>query len=262
MKIKKYLKIFFLFSKNAFKTVLQSRPGLFLFILGKVIRFFFLFGIIFLIFSKTKAIKGWSLNEVIICYLTFNFLDTLTQALFREVYRFRPLVISGNLDLILIKPYPPFLRILVGGVDFLDFFLLLPYFLLLIYFVSRQPETNLFSVFLYFLLLINSFLIILGFHIIVLSLAILTSEIDNAIMIYREILNTGRFPVDIYQSPLDFFLTFFLPVGIMITFPVKALVGKLTLKFFIISFIFSISFLFFSKKLWQKALKHYQSASS
>lgn len=262
MKLKRNLKIFFLFSKNSLKTVLQTRQGIFFFTLGKILRFLFLFGLIFLIFSKTKAIKGWTLNQVIICYLTFNFLDTLTQLLFREVYRFRPLVISGNLDLILTKPYHPFLRILVGGVDFLDFFLILPYFFLLIYFIAKESNLNSIAIINYSLLIINSFLIILAFHILVLSLAVLTTEIDNAIMIYRDILNIGRFPVDVYKTPLNFIFTFVLPVGIMITFPVKALLGILSFKFFLISFLFSFFFLLISLFFWKKALKYYQSASS
>jgi ABC-type uncharacterized transport system permease subunit len=106
--------------------------------LGKILRFVFLFGVIFLVFSKTKIIAGWSLKQVVILYLTFNFIDTFSQLLYREVYRFRPQVISGNLDLILVKPYHPFLRVLIGGVDFLDLLLLVPYFFLLLFLFFKR----------------------------------------------------------------------------------------------------------------------------
>lgn len=256
------LKIFYLFSRNSLKAVLQSRQGIFFFILGKFLRFLFLFGLIFLIFSKTTAIKGWSINQVVICYLTFNFLDTLSQLLYREVYRFRPLVISGNLDLILTKPYHPFLRILVGGVDVLDLFLLFPYLFLLIFFIAKEPNVSLVSLIFYLFFLFNSFLIITAFHIFVLSLAILTTEIDNAIMIYRDILNIGRFPTDLYKAPLNFIFTFVLPVGLMITFPVKALFQMISWQLILFSFVFSFFSFVLSYYFWQKALKHYQSASS
>ncbi len=262
MNLKRNLKIFLLFSRYSLKTVLQTRQGIFFFTFGKIIRFLFLFGIIFLIFSKTQFIKGWSLNQVIICYLTFNFLDTFSQMFFREVYRFRPLVVSGNFDLVLTKPYHPFLRVLIGGFDFLDLIILIPYLFLLIFFISQEPAVSFWSFVGYLLLLGNSLLIITGFHILVLGLAILTTEIDNTIMIYRNLLNAGRFPIDFYQSPINYLFTFVFPVAIMVTFPVKSLIHLLNWPSFFLSFIFGISLFILSLFFWKKALKFYQSASS
>ena len=43
-------------------------------------------------------------------YLCFNVVDTIGQMLFREVYRFRPLIISGGFDMVLVKPLSPWLE--------------------------------------------------------------------------------------------------------------------------------------------------------
>jgi ABC-2 type transport system permease protein len=225
--------------------------------LGKILRFVFLFGVIFLVFSKTKIIAGWSLKQVVILYLTFNFIDTFSQLLYREVYRFRPQVISGNLDLILVKPYHPFLRVLVGGVDFLDLLLLIPYFFLLLFFIF-QEKISFFSFFLYLTLVINGLIISTAFHIFVLALGLLTTEVDNAIMIYRDILNLGRFPIEIYQQIISFIFTFIIPIGVMITFPVKALFHFLSFNNVVFAFFISFLFLLLSIKFWQIGLKKYQ----
>ncbi|MGB9883325.1 MAG: hypothetical protein ACPLRN_02305, partial [Microgenomates group bacterium] len=95
---KRHLKIFIAFCKAYLKIVLQSRAGMVAFTLGKMLRFLFFLGVILVVFKKTATLNGWSLPQVILCYLTFNFLDTATQMLYREVYRFRSLLISGNLD--------------------------------------------------------------------------------------------------------------------------------------------------------------------
>jgi len=258
-KFKRNLKIFLLFSYHSLKTAGQSRQAMVFFTLGKVLRFLFLFGIIFLVFSKTKIVAGWSLRQVIILYLTFNLIDTFTQILYREVYRFRPLVLSGNLDLILVKPYHPFLKILVGGADFLDLILFFPYFFLLLFFIF-QENISLFSFLWYLVLLINGLIIATAFHIGVLALGLLTAEVDNAIMIYRDLLNLGRFPIEIYQQTIAFIFTFIIPVGIMITFPVKALFNFLSFKNIILAFFLSFFFLLLSIKLWRLGLKKYQSA--
>jgi len=258
-KIKRNLKIFLLFGYQSLKTTGQSRQAIFIFTLGKILRFIFLFGIIFLVFSKTKIIAGWSLKQVVILYLTFNFIDTFSQLLYREVYRFRPQVISGNLDLILVKPYHPFLRVLVGGVDFLDLLLLVPYFFLLLFFIF-QEKISFFSFFLYLTLVINGFIISTAFHIFVLALGLLTTEVDNAIMIYRDILNLGRFPIEIYQQIISFIFTFIIPIGVMIAFPVKALFNFLSFNNVVFAFFISFLLLLLSIKFWQIGLKKYQSA--
>jgi len=258
-KLKRNLKIFLLFGYQSLKTTGQSRQAIFIFTLGKILRFIFLFGIIFLVFSKTKIIAGWSLKQVVILYLTFNFIDTFSQLLYREVYRFRPQVISGNLDLILVKPYHPFLRVLVGGVDFLDLLLLIPYFFLLLFFIF-QEKISFFSFFLYLTLVINGLIISTAFHIFVLALGLLTTEVDNAIMIYRDILNLGRFPIEIYQQIISFIFTFIIPIGVMITFPVKALFHFLSFNNVVFAFFIGFLFLLLSIKFWQIGLKKYQSA--
>ncbi len=255
------LKIFLSFVKAYFKMIVQSRTGIVFFTLGKILRFLFFLGVIFIVFKKTSSLNGWSLNQVLLCYFVFNFLDTATQMLYREVYRFRPLLVSGNLDLVLIRPYNPLLKVLLGGVDFLDLLLLIPYFLIL-NFLLLQQTTNLLSFLLFWIFIINSFLILTAFHILVLGLAIFTTDVDHTIFIYRDIFRLGQFPIDIYKNPINFIFTFIIPIGVITTFPIKIFYSILNWQSIIISFLISIISLSFSLFFWKKALYHYQSASS
>lgn len=257
--MRKSLKLFFLYSSYSLKTIFQARMGVILFTLGKIIRFLFLLFLIYIVFSKTKLVKGYSLNQMIIFYLTFNIIDSTAQLLFREVYRFRPQVVSGSFDLTLLKPHHPFLRVLVGGVDFLDLILLLPYILLTIFFINSLPSFQLLSSIFYLLLIINSLLIATSFHIMVLALAILTTEVDHTIMIYRDMTGLGRFPIEIYKEPLRGIFTFIIPVGVMMTFPARALFNLLSWQFILLAFVISSVMLVGSLKLWDLALKKYQS---
>lgn len=214
---------------------------------------------IYLIFSKTRLVKGYTLDQMIIFYLTFNIIDTTSQLLFREVYRFRPQIMSGSFDLTLLKPHHPFIKILIGGVDFLDLILLIPYIFLTIFFILKLPDISLLQTTSYLLLILNSFVIATAFHIAVLALAILTTEIDHTIMIYRDITGLARFPMEIYREPIRGFFTFIIPVGIMMSFPSKAILGLLSPLAFLSSFLLSILLMFSSLKLWKVALKKYQS---
>jgi len=91
-------------AKYSFQIFFVSRIGAALFLAGKVIRFLFFFGFLLMIFSGTKALSGYNFFEVGLFYMTFNFIDSTTQMLFREVYRFRYYIVSGNFDMLLLKP--------------------------------------------------------------------------------------------------------------------------------------------------------------
>ncbi len=112
---------------------------------------------------------------------------------------------------------------------------------------------------LFILLLLNGMVIATAFHIIVLALGILTTEVDHTIMIYRDLSRVGMFPVDIYHEPIRTFFTFVLPIGIMMTFPVKSLFGLLTMQFMIISVVVGASLMVFALLLWRSAIRKYQS---
>jgi len=254
----KNLKIFWRLSLYSLRSTLDHRVGIFFFLLGKMLRFFFFFFFIFLIFSKTKMLKGYQVQHGLIIYLTFNLIDTLSQLLFREVYRFRPLVISGNLDLLLTKPIPLLLRLLLGGIDFLDFLMLFPYTSLLLFFVFQEKIVGE-KIVLYLLLVGNALILATAFHIFVLAFGLVTTEVDHTIMIYRDLTSFGRFPFEIYHKALRDFLTFVVPIGVMFAFPPKALFGILTPQAIILAFLISLISLWSAVKFWHYSLRKYQS---
>ena len=171
-------------------------------------------------------------------------------------------MVSGEFDYFLSKPLSPLFRTLFGGSDILD----LPMLFLSIAFVvvaALQMQTlSLVGVLLYLVLIANAFLIALGFHIMVVALGVLTTEIDNALWMYRDLTAMGRLPIDIYREPLRGILTFVIPVGIMVTFPSKALMGLLSTQSVAIALSIGVVLLYVSYKFWQYAIKHYSSASS
>lgn len=260
--VTRYIKLWWMMTIMVSQNVFVSRFGAVLFLLGKLIRFVFFLFFLLIIVSRTQAIIGYTLWQVILFYITFNFIDSLAQFFLREVYRFRSYVISGNFDYFLTKPIPVLFRLLFGGSDVLD----IPIILLSAGFItvalSKIGSISLPEIFIYFALLINGFLIALAFHIFVLAIGILTSEVDNTLWLFRDLTQMGRFPIDIYQNPLRSVITFIIPVGVMVTFPAKAAMGLLSTQSIMFAFIIGISFLFISYKFWNFSLKRYSSASS
>lgn len=221
------------------------------------------FGIfLWALFTKVTRIAEYSFMQALFFYLTFNFIDTVTQLFFREVYRFRQLVVTGDFDLVLVKPTNPLFRALAGGADPLDVLMLVPYIGALVWVAVQFGKIDAVRLGSYLLLVINGLAIATGFHILVLALAIMTTEVDHAIMIYRDLTSMGRVPVDIYREPLRGIITFIVPVGIMMTFPAKSFFGLLSPGMVGLSLVLGALFLYVCLLLWRFALTRYASASS
>ncbi|MEK7526724.1 MAG: ABC-2 family transporter protein [Patescibacteria group bacterium] len=260
-RINYYFKIWLKLTKASFLSVLSQRLGFFIFFFGKIFRFGFLYLFIIFLLKGTKNLAGYSLDETLFFFLTFYFIDTFAQCLFREVYRFRPQVVSGSFDLILSKPFSALFKSLATGADVIDF-AFLPVIVFSLITVGLRLHPSLGEAALWFVLATNGFLIATAFHIFVLGLGILTLEIDHTIMIYRDITSLGKFPIDIYKQPLKGILLFVLPVGVMFSIPAKGLIGILNVQTVIVSLLLGFVFMFLSLRFWKYSLKHYTSASS
>lgn len=260
--MRKYLKVWWLLAKGSIAMFFVSRFGAVLFLAGKIIRFLFFLAFLLILFTKTNALAGYNLFQVLLFYFTFNLLDSATQMLFREVYRFRSYIVSGNFDMMLVKPVNVLFRSLFGWTDILDLITLGPMIVIIAYTLTRISGVTIAGIAVYILLIINSLVIAASFHIFVLALAVITTEIDHAIMIYRDVIGMGKVPIDIYKEPLRSLITYVIPVGIMMSFPVKSILGLLSPALIIVTVIISLSLLILSIRFWNFALKKYTSASS
>ncbi len=260
--MKRYVYLWWKLTSYASQVAFSSRLGALFFIIGKIVRFFLFLAFLILLGTKTNIIAGYSLNQMIIFFLTFNLIDTLPQFFFREVYRFRQYVVTGDFDYFLLRPLSPLFRSLFGGSDVFDLSILLLSVIFIIIVAIKLPAISLLQISMYVLLILNAFLIAMSLHIIILSLAIMTTEIDNALMLYRDLTQMGRIPIDVYKEPIRGILTFIIPVGIMITFPTKVLLGILSLPLVMVSYGVSLMLFGISILFWRHALKLYASASS
>lgn len=256
----KEFKIWWLYTVNSFQQTLTNRSLVVIFLTGKVLRIVLFAIFLNFLLKGTQGLAGYSSQQVIFFYLSFNLVDTLAQLLFREVYRFRQLVVTGNLDLVLSKPLNPLLRVLLGGGDLLDLIMLLLIAGLVVWFGMNYISLSLFSWAAYLLLIINGLIIAAAFHILVLALGMVTTTIDHLIMVYRDFSSMLRIPVDLYIEPVRSLLTFVIPLGIMLTFPAKALMGLLSPQLIVTSLVLTGVFLFLSLKYWRYSLKQYASA--
>lgn len=260
--MKKYFKIWWMMASLTSQVTLRSTFGAIIFFIAKFLRLGLFIVFLVLLESNTKGIGGYSIWQMILFFATFNLIDGLPQCLYREVYRFRSYVVKGDFDYILIRPFSPLFRSLFGGSDILDLPVLVLSIFLLVFAAAHIDNFKAANLILFIVLVINGIIIASAFHIMTLAVAVMTTEIDSTIMLYRDLTAMGRIPVDIYLEPVRSFITFVIPIGVMLTFPPKALLGLLSPGLIAFSFMLAIIYLLLSLYFWNYSLKKYSSASS
>ena len=232
------------------------------FIMGKLLRFGLFFYFVSTLVTHTKLLAGYTVDQTVLFFLTFTIIDTLSQLLFRAVYSFRPLLVSGEFDHILTKPFHPFVVVLFGAIDILDAIVLVLYMGITGFIMAQTTGIAALHLGLYAAFIVNSLLIAMAFHIAILAMGIITIEVDHTAMIYRDMSRLGSFPIEIYKEPLRSIVTFIIPIGIMMSVPAQALLGILPTQALIVYGVFAVFFVGLSLGFWRYALQYYQSWGS
>lgn len=241
------------------QSVIATRLSSFLFLSGKLLRIGFWLVFLIAIKDKINLLSGYNLDQLIIFFLIFNVFDLLGQIFYRGIYWYRNEIISGNFDFTLTKPLDPLFQVLVSHTDWLD---IPPLIITVGFLIIKLPAVSVSELLAFIFMGLIAMVLITAIHIFVGAIGVLTTEVDHAIWIYRDLSQMGRFPVDIYIESVRFFLNFIIPIGLIFTLPAKALIGLLSWQWLAGALVFAGGFYYLIIKFWQYALKQYSSASS
>ncbi len=260
-RLKTYWLIWFTTASNALQQTFISPWTNALFFFGKTVRFCMMLVFLFVLRKSEAGMAGYSPDQVVVFFLTYQFLDVSTAVLFRGVYMFSPLIRDGRFDSYLSKPISPLFRALMGHPDINDALFLLPVVGVSLWIVSKLDIVlSLSGILWYLLLLANGYLIALGMHILVMAAGIIIVDVDGVIWLYRDLIRLGQFPVTVYQEPLRSILYFVMPVGLMVTIPTTVLLGSIHVYTIAGTVLAGIGLLGLSLIIWKLALRQYSGA--
>ncbi len=248
-------------ASNALQETFINRGANILFFLGKSVRLFL--AVIFLLMIKNTITQfsGYSVDQIVIFFLTYNLIDTMTQTIFRGVYMFANQVRRGEFDFTLTKPVNALFISLFGTPDINDTVFLVPTLAVTSWLVMGldlvfEPTQVLW----YLILFGNGILIGAAFHILALVVGLVTSEVDGVMWLYRDLSRLAQFPVTIYLAPIRWALFFLLPFGMMVTIPAQALLGIPLSYSATLAIAIGLGLLGLSLMAWKYALRVYSSA--
>lgn len=262
--LKPYLKVWLKLTTQQFQSqISNARGAAILFILGKLFRLGTAFLLVYLVVGRAKLISGYNLGEAILILALFNFFSTLTQLFMRGIYIFRQKVVDGSFDFYLINPLSELFYSLFSYTDPMDLLLIIPYGGIVVWawLGAGYPLTALAIIYLALALLI-AFIMAIAWHILILGIGVRYLEVDNTIMLYRDLERLGAMPTSIYGTWGGGILTYLFPFGLMATVPANLIFGLFNPISLIVFAAIALIQLRLSLWYWRKSLLTYSSASS
>lgn len=263
-KIFRYFKLYRYLVKFSFLDILAYRFNSLLMGVAPIIWLGTMLLFIKIIYGGIKELGGWGVWDLVFLTAVQEVIFIFSWVTFTyNLDRFTNEVKTGSLDFTLIKPINH--RFLVSF-RFLDFTQAFSVVNTLVVFVISWSHLHLTPEF--WRLIGFIFLLIIGYwlvycvHFILASLNLFFISAKDLGGIVGEMMDFGRYPIDIYQTWFKRFLLYFVPILFYAYIPTAFLLGKISGIYLLYApFVLAVFYLI-SQFVWRAGLRRYQSASS
>lgn len=262
--LKAYLRVWLKLTSQQFQSqIANSRGAAILFIFSKLFRLGSAFLMVYIIVGRAELIVGYTLSQAVLILALFNLISSLIQLFMRGIYIFRQKVIDGTFDFYLLNPLSELFYSLFSYTDPLDLILFFPYLGIVVWawLATGFPITLASSLLVVGIVLLGA-IMILSWHIVIISIGVRYLEVDNTIMLYRDLEKMASMPIEIYGKYGASALTYIFPFALMATIPARIIFGLYN-PWYLLGFAV-LALLQFRLALWfwHHSLRHYSSASS
>lgn len=217
-----------------------------------------------LLTSGVSSIFGWSQVELLILAGVYSVVVGVFHIFFAANFWHMPRIIHlGQLDGILLKPIDSQFLLSVRYINFPIFPRVIVGFLFIMYLISSNNIEVSLSQWIYFnILSLFGLLILYSVWYIFMTILLWQSHLTNLNDLLSHIMDTAKYPTDMYENLGLFISIFLIPFVLAVTLPAKILFGRASFVDITILMITSICLFSFSRFFWRFALRSYTSASS
>lgn len=226
MRVRKLLQLFWRFG---ILNEAEYRFNFFLHLFETLIKFGSGISVLWVVFSRTSSIGGWDWNELLILLGWWFILSGIVNMIIApSMKQFMNDVWKGNLDYLLTKPgshqfMASTRKIAVfQGVDILVGMVVMGLG------VERLGRTlGAEQLVMFVITMMAGSAILYAFWITLATMALWVVKLENIVVIFFAMFEAGRWPSSLYPFWLKYSLVFLVPIGVAITIPSEALLGRL-----------------------------------
>ena len=260
------MKLYLKYLSMHIKSVMEYKTSFILVSLGQSLTSLFSFVCIYFLFQRFTGIKGYTLNQVLLCFGIIFTAFSLAECFFRGFDNFSSIISNGEFDRILVRPRNEIFQVIGHKIEFTRVGRLVVALIILayaiihsgIYFTSLKILTLL-------LMIIAGILFFASLFMIYASICFFTTEGLEFMNIFtdggREL---AQYPMDIYKKYVLRFFTYVVPLAFVNYYPFLYLIDRNNGNnlFYILSPFIAMSFSIPSYIFWKFGLAHYKSIGS
>lgn len=213
---------------------------------------------------QSPSVGGWTRLELFLVQGVYSIVLGTMYFLFIANFRdFSRLILRGDLDLILIKPYDSQYLVSIGKFSLHTLARIASGIVLVVYVMQTLYITPSIATILFFcIFLISSMVIVYSLWFGVTTTLIWFTDLFNLDELFVQITGTTRYPLEVLRHISNALLYVTLPLVVITTVPAQTLLEKLDISLAVWSVVLAIVFFIASRKFWFFALRFYTSASS
>ncbi|MBQ3527629.1 MAG: ABC-2 family transporter protein [Clostridia bacterium] len=258
------MKLYFKFFLLSLKGRMQYKVSFFMTMLGNFVIAFSSFAAVFFLMSKFNTVKGFSVNEVFLCYGIVSCSFYFSECFFRGFEGFSGLISSGRFDRILLFPKSEVFMTLCNDIEIFRLARLFQGILVFILsLVSSDIEWTVLKTVTIFFMLLSGIVLYSSFFILEAGICFFTIGRPEALNIFtygtREF---GVYPLGIYGKEVMRIFTFVFPLALVQYYPLLYVIGKSDNALYCLLPLISCICVIPSAVLWKTGVRHYKSTGS
>ena len=260
MQLQLYLKFFSMHVKSQ----MQYKTSFVFLLIGRILTIAGEIMIIFFLFDRYNSVKGFTVNEILICAAGIIMAFAVAECFARGFDTFPRMIRNGEFDRVMVRPRNEIFLVLSGKIELTRLGGLITGSAILIYavYVGNIAWTA-DRIFTYVIMIIAGAVVFSSLFLIYAGICFFTLEGLEFMNIFTDGgRNFGQYPFVVYGEPVLKFFTFVIPHALIQYYPLMYVLGKTTNRFYMFTPFIAMLFVIPSYMFWRFGVKKYKSNGS
>jgi ABC-2 type transport system permease protein len=260
----RYLRLLTLFARTELQFAIEYRANLLLSLIEELVVVFTSLAAVFILFTHTGVINGWTLPQMIVLLGVFYIVQGAQAVVFESSFeRFMEQVRMGTLDFTLIKPVDSQFMVSTRHIQVPQLGqAILGLVVLGVGLFQLGEEVTGTAALAFAVTLICGLVLVYCLLLVLSTFSFWFVRVENLLAIFWSFLDAGRFPVDVYPGWLRITLSTVVPIGIAVTIPAQAIAGRFDAIGVLAMLVGTVSMWWFAGWFWRRGLRSYTGASA
>ena len=260
MTMKLYLKFFAINLKGR----MQYKASFFMTLTGNFVMAFSSFWSVFFLLSRFHTVKGFTQNEVLLCYSVVSVTFFFSECFFRSFHNFSGVLSSARFDRILLFPRSPAFMTLCNDIEIFRLARLLQGMLIFIYALLNCPvDWTFLKGLTVSLMMLSGTVLYSAFFVLEAGICFFTTDHPEALNIFSY--GTKEFaiyPLGIFGKGVLRIFTYIFPLALVQYYPLLYVVGKSDNVLYCFLPVLACLFVVPAAIVWRAGIRRYKSTGS